>query len=291
MSKYNLNSLNAKIDNFAKEIPLGLAEEFIRLLKQNEIIFEIIDEKARIKYSKDGELLFNELKQKYSPLYRQLIKFLQAKFLYIDLISPVALFFQICQTSINFNHIKKLQNSTIFSITQSDIISNDDLARFGGQKTLQTLNRIVGEAMDEIVIFGYTITYPNNPVLLTLKEMVTNKFVKLKIIGDKSFFSVFKYIWGNLPHHNIELFTPKFESENQLMHAKMAIIDNGQALITSANLTYNGMNRNLEIGVLLEGKSVINLVEMVHLFLSSENISKIHWNQINAIPPKSRNEK
>lgn len=40
------------------------------------------------------------------------------------------------------------------------------------------------------------------------------------------------------------------------MHAKIAVFDNKHALISSSNLSYNGIINNIEIGNLLHGEKV-----------------------------------
>jgi phosphatidylserine/phosphatidylglycerophosphate/cardiolipin synthase-like enzyme len=56
------------------------------------------------------------------------------------------------------------------------------------------------------------------------------------------------------------------------MHAKVIISDNTEAIVGSANLTYSGADRNLEIGVRIRGPSVKILRDTV-----TQALGVIHW--------------
>ncbi len=58
------------------------------------------------------------------------------------------------------------------------------------------------------------------------------------------------------------------------MHAKVIVKDNSEAIITSANLTNNGMIFNLEIGVQIKGKEVNNLIKFINELIASPKIKQ-----------------
>ena len=44
------------------------------------------------------------------------------------------------------------------------------------------------------------------------------------------------------------------KNETQSLHAKVLSIDNSKSIITSSNLSYNGMEGNLELGIIIKSK-------------------------------------
>ncbi len=69
---------------------------------------------------------------------------------------------------------------------------------------------------------------------------------------------------------------PEFSNKRQLMHAKAVIIDSKKAIVTSANMTLNGMHKNIEIGVVVEGKTITDLINFTEDLLLSNNVVEIH---------------
>jgi len=48
---------------------------------------------------------------------------------------------------------------------------------------------------------------------------------------------------------------------HQHLHAKIYVFDKEKAIITSANLTYNGLNKNYEYGILIDDKKIIDDID------------------------------
>lgn len=57
------------------------------------------------------------------------------------------------------------------------------------------------------------------------------------------------------------------EGKRMPMHAKVLIADNERALVGSANFTWSGMQRNLEVGLLVEGGTVRQLTSLWHTLM------------------------
>jgi phosphatidylserine/phosphatidylglycerophosphate/cardiolipin synthase-like enzyme len=53
------------------------------------------------------------------------------------------------------------------------------------------------------------------------------------------------------------------ENETQSLHAKVLTIDNKKSIITSSNLSYNGMDGNLELGVILNSKEKAREIRLI----------------------------
>lgn len=48
---------------------------------------------------------------------------------------------------------------------------------------------------------------------------------------------------------------------HQHLHAKIYSFDNQKAIVTSANLTYNGLNKNYEYGILINDLNVVSDID------------------------------
>lgn len=82
-----------------------------------------------------------------------------------------------------------------------------------------------------------------------------------KIIGlDTSRAFVYEYIGA--------------KNETQSLHAKVLTVDNEKSIITSSNLSYNGMDGNLELGVILNSKEKAKEIRLIFNTMIEKNILK-----------------
>ena len=59
----------------------------------------------------------------------------------------------------------------------------------------------------------------------------------------------------------------------QHLHAKIYLFDKERAIITSANLTYNGLNRNFEYGVMIDDELIVSDIDDDCSCLISDELS------------------
>jgi phosphatidylserine/phosphatidylglycerophosphate/cardiolipin synthase-like enzyme len=57
---------------------------------------------------------------------------------------------------------------------------------------------------------------------------------------------------------------PGGADEKSAVHAKLLIADRNDALVTSANLTYHGFERNLEMGIRVTGHAAAEIYDGVY---------------------------
>ncbi|MBF4691584.1 phospholipase D-like domain-containing protein [Fusibacter ferrireducens] len=70
----------------------------------------------------------------------------------------------------------------------------------------------------------------------------------------------------------------KPEKSNQSLHAKILIIDDKEILITSSNLSYNGMGGNVELGVLIKSSDKAREIRKVfNKLYDSKSFKRIYW--------------
>lgn len=136
--------------------------------------------------------------------------------------------------------------------------------------TQENFKRIIDTAKDEIILIGYVfvnIKGQMDPIVNALLS-ATSRGVNIKIFFQKgSSVKTLKSIWkGKKPSEIPELyiFNDKDNSKNKgILHAKALIKDNNVILVTSANLTGSAMERNLEFGILHEGKIATNAKKLL----------------------------
>lgn len=118
-----------------------------------------------------------------------------------------------------------------------------------------------------------------------IKEIYKNKRkeVSLEIISSFNMESFYK------KSSDIEAFKYILENNDkvynsQLLHAKFYIFDDKYTIVTSANLTYSGFQRNLEYGILIEGKELVKqTIYDYHKICEDPNTGKIRDNEITQI--------
>lgn len=69
---------------------------------------------------------------------------------------------------------------------------------------------------------------------------------------------------------------PLADDEKASVHAKLLISDRSDALITSANLTYHGFERNLEMGLRVTGRAATEIHDRFHELIASGELKPWH---------------
>ncbi len=65
---------------------------------------------------------------------------------------------------------------------------------------------------------------------------------------------------------------PVSDDDKAAIHAKLLIADRGDALITSANLTYHGMERNLEMGLRVRGRPAADIHDRISELITAGDL-------------------
>ncbi|WP_300385129.1 phospholipase D-like domain-containing protein, partial [Clostridium sp.] len=115
-----------------------------------------------------------------------------------------------------------------------------------------------------------------------IKEIYNNKKtnVSIDIISN---FSIPNFYKGS---SDIEAFNLVEKNKDRIfncqkLHAKIYIFDNNKSIITSSNLTYSGLNKNLEYGVFINDLNLVNktIVDFIEI-CNDKNNSIIKENNI-----------
>lgn len=68
---------------------------------------------------------------------------------------------------------------------------------------------------------------------------------------------------------------PVRDDEMASMHAKVVVADRNDALVTSANLTFHGFERNLEMGVRVTGRAAGEIHDRIHSLIAAGHL--VSW--------------
>jgi len=220
-----------------------------------QISEEILKLAEKIKEYRTDEKLVKELNIKKEALEKQVEGLEKSiKLLKLNTIEQNKLLEQIKELEVDKKKLKldleKSKEAYTFIVTTPSEASNTVYGE---------ISRELSRAQQEILIFSPWITHIIDE-LLSFKKKGSKKEPKIKIIThllkediekgvtDLDKFRVLKDTFGAEIRYNNDL------------HAKMVIIDNSVAIISSANLTKKGLTVNYEAGVCLKDQYMINKV-------------------------------
>ena len=132
--------------------------------------------------------------------------------------------------------------------------------------TLGNFQTLLETAKKEIILVGYVFNNINNqmdPIIESLLS-ATSRGVNVKIFFQKGNSSNSLHdIWKKSKNNILpELYVYKPREKNSVLHAKVIIKDQTSILVTSANMTGSAMTKNIELGILYEGKLAIDARKM-----------------------------
>ena len=148
--------------------------------------------------------------------------------------------------------------------------------------SLRTTGGVASEIIDAsrntLLIVGYSVTI--NPAFAGLASQTLarvaqacHRGVAVTAVMDRN---VNKSALLRAWNHSIplpSLFTwPESDDKMAALHAKLVIADSRDALITSANLTYHGFERNLEMGVRVTGAAAKEINDQIQNLISAHEL-------------------
>ena len=117
--------------------------------------------------------------------------------------------------------------------------------------TFQVIRDMLSHAKQEVILAGYRIT---NTDICELLQLASRRNVAITLIVGRADGDAKKLLelWPvNCPFPDIYVDVPS--DGTSLMHIKSIVVDREDLLVTSANFTFNAMNKNFEFGVRLRG--------------------------------------
>lgn len=118
--------------------------------------------------------------------------------------------------------------------------------------TRDALRVLITSASRELLVIGFSITDPTFRDLLVRRAQAG---VHVTVVGDRKTRAArdLRRDWpSGLPLNALE--DVETQDDQRHIHAKVVVADRARALVGSANFTGSGMGRNMEMGVVVEGK-------------------------------------
>jgi len=142
------------------------------------------------------------------------------------------------------------------------------------RKTRSVIEELISSAERSITLTGYSISthFEDSLKLINRKskqgifvELFVNNYAKVRpVLSDvehtnRRFLKVYEY-------------SGKADDKMAALHAKTIIVDEAKILISSANLSYHGLDGNIEIGVLISSKRKAAQVQDIFSDLKRQKI-------------------
>jgi cardiolipin synthase A/B len=137
---------------------------------------------------------------------------------------------------------------------------------------------IIDASRNTLLIVGYSVT--TNPAFVGLAAQTLahvaragSRGVAVTAVMDRNVNKVSLLRAWNPAIPLPSLFTwPEAGDKMAALHAKLLIADRKDALITSANLTYHGFERNLEMGVRVTGKAAGEIHDQIQELITAREL-------------------
>lgn len=157
------------------------------------------------------------------------------------------------------------------------IWSGPSVAGLPGRDTELVFEEYIGKAKNSIIITIYSLSeYAGKLLELLKKKALQGVYIEV-YIND---YNNKKILLNDLLSINSKrLFLYEYigaQNRTQALHAKVLTIDDETSIITSSNLSYNGLDGNLELGVIVESKEKSKEIRAIFNSL----IQKKHFKRI-----------
>ena len=163
--------------------------------------------------------------------------------------------------------------------------SGPDANLLPARRTEQVLLDIINSAQESLFIVSFVLV--NIPTIEAALDKAVSRGVNVKMLlesedkeASDNFIGTIKRLSASMP--NIEFYIwPRKNREGiqggfARVHAKCAVADKARAFITSANLTSAALDKNIEMGVNIEGGNIPkNIFEQLSAMISSKEI--VHY--------------
>ena len=131
--------------------------------------------------------------------------------------------------------------------------------------TYDTVKYLIESAKEEVFIVGYSFSFKDSKIqdLLRCIESAIERNCRVNIIVNdvKNNFKEIMNHWKK-ERYQINVFYWKGydSSDYTSLHAKLVIIDQQKLLLTSANFSYHGFQKNIETGVIIENHEISKVI-------------------------------
>ena len=136
------------------------------------------------------------------------------------------------------------------------------------------VNSILSSAEKSITLTGYSISeYFSEMIELIIQKSTQGIYVNLYLNDTQKHQDVIARL-NTYASKFIKIFSYNQQSDDKMsaLHAKLIVVDGHTSLISSANLSYHGMQGNVEMGVLIESPEKAQAIESLLKTLREQKV-------------------
>ncbi|MBQ3513857.1 MAG: phospholipase [Lachnospiraceae bacterium] len=153
--------------------------------------------------------------------------------------------------------------SVVYNDTTELVITSPDSFKMKSRKTKDVIYSLVKGAKKSITITGYSISdYFNEMLDVIIDKSQQGVYVTLYVNDIEKQKSVLGRV---LAYQNrfLKVYEYQKDTEDKMaaLHAKILVTDKNLSFVSSANLSYHGMQGNIEMGILLKSKEKAKQIE------------------------------
>jgi len=155
---------------------------------------------------------------------------------------------------------------------------------FTGRRVSDTsivFKELVKKAKRKIVIIGYRFNDSESGFIEMLYERMKKDGIVVHILIDHLSESIddgrhdFLLDWLDDDSLNVNIWSYEHPGEMELMHIKSILIDDHTAYIGSANFSYGGVRKNIELGVVLSDPETTKTLNSIFRYMTSGDVKHI----------------
>ncbi len=155
---------------------------------------------------------------------------------------------------------------------------------FSGRRVSDTsivFKELVKRAKRKIVIIGYRFNDSESDFIDLLYERMKKDSIIVQILIDHLSERIddgrhdFLLDWLDDDSLNVNIWSYEHPGDNELMHIKSILIDDHTAYMGSANFSYGGVRKNIELGVVLADPGTTETLQSIFRYMTSGNIKHV----------------
>jgi hypothetical protein len=148
--------------------------------------------------------------------------------------------------------------------------------------TYDTVMYLIDAAHDEVFIVGYSFSFQHESIqeLLRCIERAVERGCRVNVIVnnvEKNFKEILSHWKKESYKLNVFHWIGEEEGVYTSLHAKLIIIDQQKLLLTSANFTYHGYQKNIETGVIIEDHKISrDIWKQYHMLMREKQMKRAY---------------
>lgn len=150
----------------------------------------------------------------------------------------------------------------------------------GDRGHASVLTDMISNASSVVTVVGYSITGGADDVIRLLGQAAERGVAVTLVVHDdgrSANMDALRRAWEGRDRPRLYTRDAGKEGGYYKIHAKLVVVDSSDMLVTSANLTWHGMNRNFEIGLRIKGSTARKGQALVDGLIASGYIEEVIW--------------